>query len=160
VICTAGLWLAVVYAYGPTTATPVFTLATGAYIMPQSTTITDATTGATILWCHAASGACTRVPRIRARSISTWRRRKPFARTRPLLTNHTVPRYARPIPRELHGCGGAYFSLTAGTYGRPQTVTLSTSTPGAVIYYTLDGSTPDYTSTLYTGPIRVAGILL
>jgi len=45
----------------------------------------------------------------------------------------------------------------AGSYSGPQTVTLSTATAGANIYYTLDGSTPDYTSTLYVAgsPITV-----
>jgi RHS repeat-associated protein len=42
-----------------TTATPVITLATGTYIMPTSTTITDSTSGASILWCYISSGTCT-----------------------------------------------------------------------------------------------------
>ncbi len=41
------------------TATPVITLATGTYAMPTSTTITDSTSGASILWCYIASGTCT-----------------------------------------------------------------------------------------------------
>ncbi len=47
------------------------------------------------------------------------------------------------------------FSVPAGTYNQPQTVTVSTTTGGATIYYTIDGSTPTTASTRYTGPIAV-----
>ena len=41
-------------------------------------------------------------------------------------------------------------------YGsNPVTVSITTETEGAVIYYTLDGSTPTIHSTLYTGPFTV-----
>jgi hypothetical protein len=48
------------------------------------------------------------------------------------------------------------FSPAAGTYSSTQTVTISTYTAGATIYYTTDGSTPTPLSTVYTGPISVA----
>jgi len=48
------------------------------------------------------------------------------------------------------------FSPAAGSYSGTRSVTLSTTTAGANIYYTTDGSTPDYTSTRYTGPILVS----
>ncbi len=48
------------------------------------------------------------------------------------------------------------FSKKSGTYTGAQTVTLTTSTAGAKIYYTVDGTTPTADSTLYTGPISVA----
>ena len=47
------------------------------------------------------------------------------------------------------------FSPEAGTYGRPQTVTMTTATSGATIYYTTDGTTPSSNSTPYTEPITV-----
>src|SRR5262249_22094829 len=48
------------------------------------------------------------------------------------------------------------FSPPAGTYNTTQSVTLSTVTGGADIYYTTDGSTPTTSSSLYTGAISVA----
>ena len=48
------------------------------------------------------------------------------------------------------------FSLSSGTYASSQTVSISSSTPGAKIYYTLDGSVPSLASMLYTGPISVS----
>ncbi len=48
------------------------------------------------------------------------------------------------------------FSPSGGTYTGPQTVVLSTSTSGASIRYTTDGSVPsDTIGALYTGPITV-----
>ncbi|RSD19437.1 chitobiase/beta-hexosaminidase C-terminal domain-containing protein [Amycolatopsis eburnea] len=47
------------------------------------------------------------------------------------------------------------FSPPGGTYSAAQTVTLSSATSGATIRYTVDGSTPTASSTLYSGPISV-----
>jgi hypothetical protein len=48
------------------------------------------------------------------------------------------------------------FSPAAGTYSEEQTVTISTPTSGATIYYTTNGSTPTTASTAYTTPITVS----
>lgn len=47
------------------------------------------------------------------------------------------------------------FSLAAGTYTGAQTVTVTDATPGAVIHYTTNGTTPTNSSSVYAGPITV-----
>ena len=47
------------------------------------------------------------------------------------------------------------FSPAEGTYNNNQTVTISTTTTGASIYYTTNGDAPSSGSTLYEGPITV-----
>ena len=67
--------------------------------------------------------------------------------------------------QQTQGSGGGYltpvgmptFSPAPGTYSSAQTVTISTSTSGATIRYTTNGSAPSETSgAVYTGPITVA----
>jgi hypothetical protein len=53
--------------------------------------------------------------------------------------------------------GTPSFSPVGGTYTSTQTVTISSSTGGASIRYTTDGSTPSETAgTLYSGPVSVS----
>lgn len=47
------------------------------------------------------------------------------------------------------------FTPGGGAYDSAQEVTISCATEGAVIRYTMDGSTPNAASTAYAGPIRV-----
>jgi hypothetical protein len=49
------------------------------------------------------------------------------------------------------------FSPDPGTYNTDQSVILSTTTSGATIYYTLDGSIPTISSTQYIGAILFSG---
>jgi hypothetical protein len=64
------------------------------------------------------------------------------------------------------GCGGnnsmsmtpaatPTFSPAPGTFSSVQNVSLSDSTPGAVIYYTLDGTVPTTSSLRYSQPIPI-----
>lgn len=47
------------------------------------------------------------------------------------------------------------FSVPAGTYSAAQLVTITSATPGASIFYTVDGSNPTYMSTPYVGPVTI-----
>ena len=48
------------------------------------------------------------------------------------------------------------FNLDSGFYEKSQTISLSCNVEGALIYYTLDGSTPNKTSTLYEKEFTVS----
>jgi hypothetical protein len=48
------------------------------------------------------------------------------------------------------------FTPAGGVYASAQLVTLADTTPTAVLYYTLDGSTPTSSSTKYTAPLLVS----
>jgi hypothetical protein len=67
-----------------------------------------------------------------------------------------VTAYFNAVPTQT--VAAPSFSPLPGSYSAAQTVTLTTSTPGASIRYTMDGvTTPTETvGTLYTGPISVA----
>ena len=55
--------------------------------------------------------------------------------------------------------GAPTVNPVAGTYTEHQTVVLTTTTDGATIYYTTDGTTPSKTNgTKYTTPITVTGV--
>jgi len=47
------------------------------------------------------------------------------------------------------------FDPTGATYNVEQTVTMTTTTPGATIYYTTDGTNPTDEDTEYSGPITI-----
>ena len=69
-------------------------------------------------------------------------------------TSEATPSLVPPTPTPL----GTYvgFSLDSGFYEKTQKVTLSCNAEGAVIYYTLDGSTPTTASTIYQGEITLS----
>jgi hypothetical protein len=58
-LCTVGLPSGIVTMGCDPAATPAFSLAAGTYVMPQSLTLSDSTTGSTIFWCSVTSGTCT-----------------------------------------------------------------------------------------------------
>jgi hypothetical protein len=60
-----------------------------------------------------------------------------------------------PIAAPATATATPTFAPAGGTYGIPQTVTISCSTPSSMIYYTTNGSTPTTASAVYSAPITV-----
>lgn len=75
----------------------------------------------------------------------------PAANTKTLrITTYEI----KGIEEDAPAIAAPSFSVEAGTYHENQMVTL-TAEGGAVIYYTLDGTTPTSTSAVYTQPIAI-----
>ena len=53
--------------------------------------------------------------------------------------------------------GTIYFSVIAGGYNAPQTLTMLPATTGAIIHYTTDNTEPTEASPVYTTPILLNG---
>ncbi len=150
---TSGIGSAV-YTISATVATPAFSPGAGTYTSPQTVTISDATTGATIYYTTDGS-----IPTTGSTVYST-----PIT----VSTSETVKAlgvlsgYANSaIGSAAYVISGATvatptFSPGAGSYSTPQTVTISDATAGATIYYTTDGSTPTTGSPVYSSPITVS----
>lgn len=160
VVLSALYWFTTL-AYGQVAATPIFTLPAGGYTMPTNTTVTDSTTGATILWCYNGTTSCTpATPYTSSIYIDP-------ASAVTLCANATAAGYSQSptacamytSATSTNGSSSAaatvIFSLAPGHYSGRQSVALSSATPSAKIFYTLDGSIPDYTSTPYAGPITI-----
>ena len=60
------------------------------------------------------------------------------------------------IPREFYPPNPPSLSPQGGVFALPQAVTISTSTAGAAIYYTTDGSDPGIFSAKYASPISIS----
>jgi hypothetical protein len=130
-------------------APPTFSPPGGTYGAPQSVTLT-ATSGATIYYTTDGSTPTTAstlytaaISVTRSMTIKAMATASGMANSSVASATYTI-QVAPPT-----------FSLPGGTYGAPQSVTLSDATSGTTIYYTTDGSTPTTASTLYTGAISV-----
>jgi hypothetical protein len=63
--------------------------------------------------------------------------------------------YDESLLAEGVGMPAPTFLPVAGAYTETQSVTISCSSPSAKIYFTVDGSTPDVQSSLYTLPVSI-----
>ena len=144
------------------TAGPTFSPQAGGYSSDQSVTIGDATAGATIYYTLDGS-----IPT----SSST-----PYGTPIPVAGNGTrVTLRAMAVAAGLAGSSvitsgysvdysqvaAPVLTPSTGSYSNDQSVSISDTTPGSTIYYTVTagsvGTTPTSASTPYTAPISVSG---
>src|SRR5579863_2385623 len=138
----------------PPAPAPTFNPAAGSYTGMQSVTISDSATGATIYYTTDGTKP----------SSNSNLYTGPVALSQAVVQLQamaTAPEYGpSPIASASYSltlptAASPQFSPAAGTYRSRQTVTITSSTPGATIYYSINSS-PTTASTVYTGPITVS----
>ncbi len=135
-------------------ALPVISLPSGSYNGVQSVMITDATPGSTIYYTIDGSTPTTSsTVYAGAISVGTSETISAFA-TAPSLANSPVVSATYTIT--LSPAATPTFLPLGGNYTSAQTVTISSTTVGASIYYTTNGTTPTTSSALYSTPITVS----
>ena len=154
-----GLFSLAPVAGAATTAAPTFSPVAGTYTSTKAVTITSTTSGASIRYTldgttpSATAGTIYASPVNLAGSATLKAIAFKTGNSNSTVTSGTytinLPTTAAPI-----------FSPAAGTYTSVQTVAITSSTSGASIHYTTDGSTPSASAgTLYSGPVSVGGTL-
>lgn len=139
-----------------TVATPVFAPVPGTYQSPQTVSITTATPGATIHYTTAGDNPADTsttytgpisVPATTSIRAGAWK--VGLSPSATAIAKYTITPSQDTVATPV-------FSPLPGSYETPQTVSISTATPGATIHYTADGIDPAETSTTYTAAISVS----
>lgn len=142
-----------VYTLPPPAATPTFSVPGGTYTSFQTVTISDPTPGATIYYTvdgttptassNVYSAPIGIVDSLTLRAVATA---SGYSISYVGSATYTLNLPTAAMPT---------FSPADGTYNAPQTVTISDSTPGATIYYQVNGY-PSTGSPVYSIPITVS----
>ena len=131
-------------------ATPTFSVAAGTYNANQSVTITCATDGATIYYTtDGSTPTSSSTAYSSAVSITQTTTLKAIAIKGDDESSVASATYTLK-------CATPTFSPVGGAYIGTQSVTISCATDGASVYYTLDGTTPTSSSTLYSSAISIS----
>ena len=137
----------------PAAPAPVISPASSVFSTPPAVTITDAIAGATIYYTTdgsmpTSSSAIYQNPFV----VSANETVTAIAS----ITNYLVSPPASATYVSTTTPVNPVFSLAAGTYYGTQTLTITDTTPGAVIYYTIDGPAPTTASAVYTQPLSIS----
>ena len=135
------------------TATPAISPASGTISASQTISITDSTPNAAIYYTTDGSGPTT----------ASQKYSVPFVIPQPVTTVRALavaPGYSQSLVAastfSFPAAPAPTITPAGGTFTSPQTVTLTDSAGGVSFYYTMDGSTPTTSSTLYTAPFTVS----
>ena len=136
----------------PTVAPPVFNPPSGSFTGSQSVSISDATSGAQIFYTTDGSTPTVNSALYKGPITVT------ASETVTAIASATGYLQGAAVAATYSSTANAanpVFSLAGGSYNGSQTLTITDSSPGAVIYYTVDGTTPTTTSARYTKAITV-----
>lgn len=132
---------------------PVMIPAPGTYGTPQQVSLTCSTSGATIYYTTNGSTPTT----------ASTRYTGPFTVT----TTSTIKAFATANSLDPSGVQSGDYRIVnlvanpviapaGGLFSTAQPATITCATSGATIYYTLDGSTPTTSSSVYSGPVLIS----
>ena len=143
-------------AYAIKCVSPIFNVAAGTYNVPQTVSLSTTTVGATIK--YTTDGTTPSVSNgtvyASAITISSTTTLKAYAYLSG-MTDADVSSAVYTI--QFLPVADPTFTPAAGTYGSAQSVTIATTTSGASIHYTIDGTTPsDVNGLVYSLPINIA----
>ena len=134
-------------------ATPTYSPAAGTYNNAQTVTISTATGGATIRYTTNGTTPSSTVGTVYSSAVSiTASSTLQAIAYKTSLTNSAVASGVYTLQ-----CVTPTFNPAAGAYGPAQTVTISTTTSGASIRYTTNGTTPSSTvGTVYSSAVSIS----
>ena len=141
------------YTINGAVAAPMFSIPAGAYGPTQTVVLSTTTPSATIYFTtngstpttssSVYSSAISVASSLTIKAIAT---RSAFINSSESSASYTVNgAVATPT-----------FSVASGAYSTAQTITISTTTPSATIYYTTNNTTPTTSSSVYTGPVTIS----
>ncbi|HEY2013235.1 MAG TPA: kelch repeat-containing protein [Bryobacteraceae bacterium] len=132
----------------PVTAAPSFSPESGSSPAGETVTLSDPTPGAVIYYYTSGSTAAAQYAQpiviSSSETIQAVAAAPGYANSAVTSATYTIPIAVTPS-----------FSISPGTYSTAQIVSISSATPGAVIYYTTNGL-PTTSSNVYSGPITVS----
>ncbi len=138
----------------PTAPFPIINPPSGTFAGPQTVTITDAVAGATIYYTTNGSTPTTSSPVYQSSTpLVVSNNATITAIASPTGYLQSAPNYV--IYQFTNAPANPVFSLAGSTYTGLQTLTITESTPGAVVYYTIDGQTPTTSSAVYSQPLSI-----